>query len=222
MVVKRIWLSAISLLLVAGVLSACMQTNYRSMDANAEIATPFSRDIFYQVADAFHADPPECVFVLSATNANMPLELTALIEQALALRLGQKISRVIGPRERRAAERILALDTRNEVDRRYLARAEQCPTYLEWRLKDFDDSHFFVWSRKQIGLEVRLARSADDAILWRAAHTTSRSDGGLPLSLMSLPLAAAEATIFNQDTDQLPSMIGDVVRRLVVTLPDVR
>ena len=222
MVVKRIWLSAISLLLVAGALSACMQTNYRDMDASAESATPFSRDVFYQVADAFHSDPPECVVVLSAVDASMPLGLAALIEQAIALRLGQKISRVIGPRERRAAERDLALDTRDEVDRRYLARTEHCPAYLEWRLKDIDDTHIFVWSRKQIGLEVRLARSADDAILWRAAHTTSRSDGGLPLSLMSLPLAAAEATIFNQDADQLPSMIGDVVRRLVVTLPDVR
>jgi len=145
-----------------------------------------------------------------------------MIEQALALRLGQKISRVIGPRQRRAAERDLALDTGNEVDRRYLARTKRCPAYLEWRLKEISDSHFFVWSQKQIGLEIRLARAADDTILWRAAHTTRRSDGGLPLSLLSLPLAAAEATMFSQDADQLPSMIDDVVRRLIVTLPDAR
>jgi hypothetical protein len=39
---------------------------------------------------------------------------------------------------------------------------------------------------------------------------------------MTLPVAAIEATMFSQDTDQLPSMIDDVVRRLMVTLPDMR
>ena len=215
--------AAVALLLIgAAALTACTQTNYRALNANTESETPFSRDVYYQVADAFHGDPPECVLVLASAVAGVPPDLANMIEQALALHLGQKISRVIGPRQRRTAERDLALDTGNEVDRRYLARTERCPAYLEWRLKEMSDSHFLVWSQKQIGLEVRLARADDDTILWQAAHTTSRSDGGLPLSLLSLPLAAVQATLFNQDSDQLPSMIDDVVRRLIVTLPDVR
>lgn len=219
---KRRWYSALSLLLLAGALSACMNTTYRPLDANAEAQTPFSRDVYYQVSDAFYADLPECAVVLPAMDAGVPLRLAQLIEQALALRLGQKISRVIGPRQRRAAERELALDTRDAKDRRTLARAERCPAYLAWRLRKLDDSHFLVWSQKQIGLEVRLARADDDTILWQAAHTARRSDGGLPLSLLSLPVAAVEATMFNRDADQLPSMIDDVARRLIVTLPDAR
>jgi len=219
---KRTWLTAMSLLLVAGALNACIQTNYRSLDASPESETPFSRDVYYQVADAFYADPPQCVVVLPPMDAEVPAGLADLIEQTLALRLGQKVARVIGPRERRTAERELALDTRDPKDRRYLARTQRCPAYLEWRLKEVSDSHFLVWSQKRIGLEVRLARADDDTILWQAAHITRRSDGGLPLSLLSLPIAAAEATMFNQDADQLPSMIGDVVRRLLVTLPDSR
>ncbi|MBT5675544.1 MAG: hypothetical protein HOJ07_07630 [Rhodospirillaceae bacterium] len=213
---------ALVLLLLAAVLGACTGTNYRSLNASTENETPLSRDVYFEVSDAFYADPPECVFVLPPTDAGVPPLLAEVVEQALALRLSQKIRRVIGPHERRAAERDLALDTRTAVDRHYFARTEHCPASLEWRLTAASDSNFLVWSRKKIGLQVRLARAEDDTALWQAAHTTSRSGGGLPLSLISLPIAAVEATVFSQDTDQLPSMVDDVVRRLVVTLPSVR
>jgi hypothetical protein len=214
--------AAAALLLVVVTLSACMQTNYRPLDAGQESETPFSRDVYYQLADTFYSDAPQCVIVLPPADAGLPMGLAQTVEQALALRLGQKFDRVIGPRQRRNTERELVLDVRDAVDRRYLARAENCPAYLEWRLKDLGDSHFLVWSSKQFGLEVKLARAADDVILWQAAHTTRRSEGGPPLTILSLPVAAAEATMFSQDGDQLPSMIDDVVRRLAVALPDVR
>jgi len=220
---RRPWWSLALLLLTGLMLSACMQTNYRALNAAAESGTtPFSRDVFYQLDDAFYLNPPECVLVLAAANAGIPTQLAQMIEQALALRLSQKIRRVIGPRERRDTERNLALDTLAAVDRRYFAATENCTSYLEWHLTAADDSNVLIWSRKQIGLEVRLARSADDKTLWQAAHTTSRSEGDLPLSLISLPIVAAKATIFSEDADQFPSMIDDVVRRLALTLPNVR
>lgn len=219
---RRSWLTVAALLSVAGMLNACMQTNYRSLDASADSGVLFSRDIYYHIADAFYDDPPECAVVLPPADTGVPLGLTTLIEQSLALRLGQKINRVIGPLERSKIERELALDTRDLNDRPYLARTEHCRAYLAWRLVEMNDNHFFVWSRKQIGLEVRLVSADEDTILWQASHTAHRSDGGLPLSLLSLPIAAAKATLFSQDADQLPSMIDDVVRRLAVTLPDVR
>jgi hypothetical protein len=208
------------LLCAALVLGACMQTTYRPLEAAHRAEKPFSRDVYFRVADAFYADPPSCAVVLPSAQDGVPAALAHAIEQSLALRLGQRIARVIGPRERRAAERALALDTRHEADRRYSARHEACPAALEWRLTHLDDSHFLVWSQKKLGLEVRLARAEDGATLWQAAHGTRRADGGLPLSLLSLPVAAAEATLFNRDGDQLPSMIDDVTRRLIVTLPD--
>ena len=210
------------MLLFAAVLSACTQTNYRSLNAGTENETPLSRDVYYDVADAFYAAPLNCVFVLPPMDAAPPSALAEMIERALALRFSQKTSRMIGPRERRAIERDLALDTRAAMDRRHFARTEHCPGYLEWHLTAASDSNFLVWSRKEIGLEVRLAWAEDDTTLWQAAHTTSRSDGGLPLSLLSLPIAAAEAAVFSQDRDQLPSMIDDVVRRLVVTVPSLQ
>jgi hypothetical protein len=219
---KRVCLLVLPLLMIAAVLGACTATNYRSLDAAPEAETLFSRDVYYRLADSFYRDMPRCVVVLPPAEAGAATLLGDMVELSLARHLGQRIDRVIGPGERRKAERELALNTRNHKDRRYLAERERCPAYLAWRVTTAEDSHFLVWSQKQFGLEVTLARADDDTILWQAAHSTSRSDGGLPLSLLTLPVAAAEAIMFSQDADQLPSMIDDVVRRLMVTLPDVR
>ncbi len=219
---KQFFLTLLSLMLVAALVGACTATNYRSLDGAAESETPFSRDVYYRVADSFYQDLPRCVVVLPPAEAGAAALPGDMVELSLARHLGQRIARVIGPGERREMERELALSTLNHKDRRYLAERERCPAYLSWRVTMAGDSHFLVWSQKQFGLEVTLARADDDTILWQAAHSTRRSDGGLPLSLLTLPVAAVEATMFSQDVDQLPSMIDDVVRRLMVTLPDVR
>jgi len=182
---------------------------------------PFSRNVYFRIADAFYTDPPHCLIVMPTTDIEVPLDVVNIVEQALALHLSKKVARVIGPEDRRSAERKLALNVKNPLDRRYLARNERCQAYLAWQLKEYDDSYILVWSRKKIGLEVKLMLIENDTELWFASHTTYRSEGGLPLSLLSLPIAAAEATIFNQDAEQLTSMVNDAVRRLIVTLPDV-
>ena len=217
----RIWLTLMSLLLFITTLSACVQTNYHRLNTHEKNETPFSRDVYFKVADPFYFEPPQCVIVMPTTDADTPLGLANLVEQALALQLRTKVARVIGPEDRRSAERRLALDERDPLDRRYLARSERCHAYLAWRLQEFDDSYIFVWSRKKIGLKVRLLLVDDDTELWLANHTTYRSEGGVPLSLLSLPIAAAEASIFNQDAEQITSMIHDAARRLIVTLPGV-
>ena len=65
-----------------------------------------------------------------------------------------------------------------------------------------------------------MIRSSDDVTLWKARHTASRSDGGLPLSPFSAPLSAFQAASLAGDDDVTPSMVEDVVRRLFATLPN--
>tara|TARA_Y100000588_G_scaffold395003_1_gene519018 strand:+ start:4035 stop:4697 length:663 start_codon:yes stop_codon:yes gene_type:complete len=217
----RACLTLTSILLFSSAIGACTQTRYHSINAHEEMEMPFSRNVYFRIADAFYTDPPHCLIVMPTTDIEVPLDVVNIVEQALALHLSKKVARVIGPEDRRSAERKLALNVKNPLDRRYLARNERCQAYLAWQLKDYDDSYILVWSRKKIGLEVKLMLIENDTELWFASHTTYRSEGGLPLSLLSLPIAAAEATIFNQDAEQLTSMVNDAVRRLIVTLPDV-
>ena len=55
----------------------------------------------------------------------------------------------------------------------------------------------------------------------QAAHTAQRSDGGVPLSLIGAPVSAFRAARFNQDSDVLPSMVDDALRRIFASLPAV-
>ena len=62
----------------------------------------------------------------------------------------------------------------------------------------------------------------DDVELWQAAHSASRSDGTAPISPASIPVGLFSAGRFIGDRDMFPSMVDDTVRRLLISLPDLR
>jgi hypothetical protein len=124
--------------------------------------------------------------------------------------------------ERKRLEKARGIDTKDESGRRNFAKATGCNAYLIWKVVRAEENYFLVWSQRQVRVEVALFRASDDRLFWQAAHTGRRSDGTLPLSPLSLPFAVFEATDFKADNDVLPSMIDDVVRRLITTLPDLR
>jgi hypothetical protein len=145
-----------------------------------------------------------------------------LVGPALARYLGARLPRVIGPLERKRLERGRGIDLDGKSGRQRFAKATGCEAYLLWRVLIAEDSYFLVWSQRRLRIEAALYRLGDDRLFWQAVHTGRRSDGTLPLSPLSLPFAVFEATNFKADDDVLPSMIDDVVRRLIVTLPDLR
>ena len=202
--------------LIALAASAACTTTYRSYDGTAAAALPWDREIIYDVDPAIYSSAPECVLVAPAAPDS---PLSEIIERALARHLSEKVSRVIGPAERRRAERELALDLSDARDRRHFASASGCGAILEWTVLAAEDDYAVVFSQRRFGMEVALTRPGDGAKLWQAAHVARRADGGLPLSLVSVPLAAFEATRFHQDEDIVASMVEDVARRLFVTLP---
>ena len=207
---------------VAVLCGACTTTIYRSYDQPAGTGGDYlGRRVNYFIDRALYAAPPECVVILPSEKG-VPARLARLVEPALARHLGGKFPRVIGSVERRRAERRLALNLEVGADRVRFARQTVCNGFVRWKVLEAADEYFFVWSQRRIGLEVAIFRGGDEKLLWRASHTGSRSDGSLPLSPLSLPFAAFEAARFNGDDDVLPSMIDDVARRIVVTLPDVR
>ena len=212
------FLGACAALVALAATAACTTTTYRSYEGNAAEALPWDREIVYDVDPAIYASPPACVLVAPAA-PDTPLSKT--IERALARHLGEKVSRAIGPAERRRAERELALDLSDARDRLHFASASGCAAILEWTVLAATDEYALVFSQRRFGLEVALTLPGGGATLWQAAHVAQRSDGGIPLSLVSVPLAAFEASRFHQDEDIVASMVEDVVRRLFVTLPDL-
>ncbi len=215
-----------AILACAVALAAC-QTEYRSYaerpvtSDKAPMEALDGRRVFFRVEPAFYRYPPQCVVVLPAFDGRAAATATAQIESAVARHLRDKVPRVIGPMRRDRAVRRLALDLNHAGDRRRFGQIERCDTFLRWRAIESSSSNFLVWSRRDFGLDVELFRESNQT-LWKASHVASRSDGNLPLSLLSAPIAIYEASRFSTDRDILPSMIDDTLRRLVTSLPDVR
>ena len=212
-------LKVLFILILAIVITGCMQTNYRPLKEKSVNNGFLSRNVYFHVSDEYYKDVVDCTIILPERNQAESPTISNLIQESIRTQLYNKFRRVIGPAEVIKFERDLGLDIHQEQDRGRLASIENCLSYIEWQVADRSDEHLVVWSQKRIGLTIRLVHARSNATLWHATHTASRSDGGVPLSLVSLPIAAVEATLFNQDRDQLPSMIDDVTRRLIKTLP---
>lgn len=220
-------LPVLALALAVAALGGC-RTEYRSYDARpvageaAGAEMPAGRKVLYRVEPAFYRAPPSCVVVLPTPDHDGSRGVAAVqIERAVARHLRDRVPRVIGPLGRSRAVRRLALDLHDAGDRRRFAALERCDAFVRWRLLDASNDYLLVWSSRDVGLEVEMFREPDRT-LWKAAHVARRSDGSLPLSPISASIAIFEAGQFEADSDMLPSMIDDVMRRLVVSLPDVR
>jgi hypothetical protein len=208
-------------------LGAC-RTEYRAYDqrpataaetaAETALADVDGRHVFFRLDRAFYRDPPSCVVVLPAGNGE---RATIPVERAVARHLRDKFPRVVGPLGRDRASRRLALDLSHAGDRRRFARLEGCDVFVRWRAVAEQSDYLLVWSKRDFGLELEMFREPDRT-LWQASHVARRSDGGVPLSPLSAPMAMFEAARFRADQDILPSMIDDTLRRMVASLPDVR
>ncbi len=207
-------------ILLAGLAGGCLQTTYRDAGSTDDPPTMFERRVSYRLAPLFWSTAPRCAMVVTVGSA--PRGINEIVEQAVERHLAQRVARTIGARARREAEEKLALDIREAGDRRRLARRLDCEAIMEIRPQEIGDDYAVLWARRSIGLTLTLRQASDDALLWTATHTASRSDGGLPLSLFSLPISAARAAVVSADSELFASITDDAIRRMMRTLPDTR
>ena len=170
---------------------------------------------------AFYDDPPACITVLGGP-AQAGIAAGGRIADALARQLSGKVGRVIHPRERRRLVRDMAVDLDHPADARHFAAAVRCPAFLRWHVLEAGHDNALVWSRKHISLNAELVRARDGAVIWQAQASASRSSGDVPLSLFSLPLGLLRAAAFQGDDDAVASLLDDLARRMLASLPDLR
>ena len=210
------------------VLGACTETRYVAYGEAPRDGDALIRLVEYRITDALYETAPSCTVILPLRQDGGPggdgvdAAQAVRIEESLARHFHGRLDRVVGPAERDSALRSLALDPADARDRAALADGLRCETVVEAEPVGIGDIYALFWAGRQFGLDLRLARARDDATLWQARHIAQRGDGGLPLSLIGLPLAAAMAGRFAADGDALPSMVDDTLRRMTATLPDLR
>ena len=201
--------------------AGCARTTYVPYDRPSDALPIGERQVAVELDRVYFEDPPSCAVVLRPQGTE-DAAVADLVDRALARQLSGRLIRVVGPLERRQLERSLALDLENPADWPTFARATGCEAVFEAIVTDVDEDYFVIWARRSLGLEVALRRVSDRAVYWKARHVARRSDGGLPLSPFSFALSGYEAGRFQNDADILPSLVDDLVRRMVASLPDLR
>ena len=203
-------------------LSGCFGTSYKPyVEIQSPSHTLLSRDVFFDLSTQFYRDLPECVIISKPTGTNLGA-LEAIIETTFARHLSQKIPRLIDARERRQKQHEQALDLNNDTDLRYFMDRQDCRYVLRSQVKSNYSTYVGFWNDRNIGILLVLENGVNKDILWQASHSSNRSEGGIPLSPFSLGVNAFQASSQRFDTDIEPSIVDDIVRRMIVTLPDIR
>ncbi len=214
------WAACLATLLLAA--GACTEVRYLR-ESNAEpTGGLLDRTVVYKVEGDFYRSPPRCVVVMPIQWPNADPRLVRQVEEALGRHLMAKVDRVIGPVARDRAARQRVYDLGDAEQRRRLARALRCDTVVEGETRDAQSTFAVVWAQARFGLAVSLERAGDGRSLWRASHTAERSAGGLPFSILGVPKDAFSAGRLMKDGEVFPSMVDDVVRRVMASLPDTR
>jgi hypothetical protein len=144
------------------------------------------------------------------------------VERAVERNLAMRLPRVIGGARLRRAETALGIDMGTESGRLVFGRQMRCEALLDIRLSRVQDDYMVLWAQRGLTIDLTLSRIADGKLLWRARHAAGRADGGLPISLIDLPVSAARAGIMTKDPEMFASIADDAARRMMKTLPDVR
>lgn|GEM_PF-832618 len=208
------------MLVICGLsLSACVTPTYQdhSQKTSAQ-AEMNSKDVNFKISGLYYRDPPECVVVMETKTDKQPA-MARMISIALARHLGEKIDRVIFPRKRVYIAKKQGYDLSNKQDLRRFSQFSKCRFYVNAELYDLGDEFAVVFSEKHVGIKIDMMRFEDDEPVWQAAHTVWRADGGMPLSPMGALGGIASAAMFSSDTEILPSLVDDAMRRMVRTLP---
>ena len=97
-----------------------------------------------------------------------------------------------------------------------------CDTYAEVDTAKIASLFAVIWTDLSLNVGLTLRRAADDKVIWRSYHHARRSDGGLPLTVFGAGTSTFAASRLAGDSDAVPSMIDDCIRRMVASLPDTR
>lgn len=218
------WPCRLIFLLAPAFASGCLQTSYHKLHQDGppkgESESLFDRRVDYRLTNAFYETAPTCAAI--TTKSPAPPEIARLVEEAVERHLVTRLPRVIGAAQLRRAESRLGIDMDVAGDRRVFSRQARCTALVKIHLAQVRDDYLVLWAQRGLTVSIAMTRIKDGALLWQARHVAGRADGGLPISVLNLPVSAARAALVSTDPEMFASIADDAARRMMRTLPNIR
>ncbi len=213
-------LSGCLLLILLILISGCSRTEYKPYGDNQSSSVNLSRTVQFHLNPEFEKNPPKCVVVFQPYSIGNAALLRRL-EITVVRHLSVKFPRVIWGNSRDLKAAGYSFDLSIPIDRKAFARSANCESVFEFQILKPIHTYLFVWSKVELGLEAKLFRRHDGTELWKARHIAMRSDGGVSLSPFGLTANALEANMLSSDPDVFESVMGDLVRRVMKSIPNM-
>lgn len=218
--------SVLAVILLTVGCSRVVNVEHDSDAHNIAQLNPFASVVEYDVDPAIVLDAPQRVCIGPVTISAKPPTSDDQSQTGKIARERQELPAMLQHSlEAHARVRLedldIAVSASKSGDDHVEAALDGCTYLLTADLVEDDEIYSLFWSRRRLGVELRLAAVESDQTVWSARHVDSRNEGSLPLDPVSLVVSVVRTQDFATDRDILPSMIDDVMRRLFATFPDL-
>ena len=192
-------------------LSGCSRPDYVDQGAGQTEAW-VGQPVKYQVFDDFRTAPPDCIGVLALDGDNA--HDADLVRKSLHAHLAAQARRNV------ALARLDRAWAESHGDLAQLGSQTHCGAMLRGRVIEFGDRFWVLYSRVAVGIELQLVRTDDGHVLWQGQHVAVSHGGSVPLDLVGVAMAVADAVGNVTNDEQTLRLTDDVARRLVSTIPE--
>ncbi len=169
----------------------------------------------YSLAMSKQSEMPDCIAVLPFT---APDDVSKDVLTEFRKSVAGKISTLtFKDVEIEAIDRRLSSVDENNL--KHIGRDLECDGLLLGEILQSTRVYFGVFSHLSMTAKLRLIDSRNGSTVWESEHTSGRNGGGLPISVTSAISGAISALINASDETQL-SVIDDLSRNLIATLPE--
>lgn len=218
------------LVLVTTSLSACLSPAYVNVGDGRDLEEPkgdigaiLMDPVTYAVHEAFFEEPPRCISVMPFVSVYDETGAPAFTDHDVAM-VRRAFYAVLAPSARldveleRVDEILVQSHKRNGNRFRRAALLLGCDSYMVGTVTAYDNGFYGVYSKVEVGADVKVLRTRDGVELWRASHVAETHGGGLILSPFSMVTEILDASS-NARAEQIHRVTADLARRLVATIP---
>jgi hypothetical protein len=204
-------------ILSLAVLSGCASPTYIDK-AEGESGWLGINEVTFQVHDGFKKSPPDCIAILPLT-IKTPSQPMASPDESAKVRLSLYAHLASHSVRGVRLERVDHVQRLVNGDLKALATQLNCGAVISGEITEYGTTFLALYSRVAVGVDLKMIRPMDGAVLWEGRHTAASHGGSVPIDPVGIAMGVLDA-VNNVGPEQILRVTDDLARRLVSTIPD--